>query len=86
MKKLLIIIMFILFIFNRDNVILAGLNAFNIWSKNLFPIIFPSLMISDLILSTNIIYYLLKHLEKIFNKIFKTNSYFIKSLYNWLVY
>ena len=77
MKKLLIIMMFILFIFNRDNVILTGLNAFNIWSKNLFPIIFPSLMISDLILSTNIIYYLLKHLEKIFNKIFKTNSYFI---------
>lgn len=77
MKKLLIIILFILFIINRDNVILAGLNAYNIWSNNLFPIIFPSLMISDLILSTNIINYLIKPSEKLFNKLFKTNSYFI---------
>lgn len=40
MRKLLILMLFLLFIFNRETVLLSGIEAINIWTNTIFPFYF----------------------------------------------
>lgn len=75
MRKITILFIFILFIVSKDNVTLSAVEALNVWSKNIFPVLFPTFIISDLLLSTGVINYLTKFGGNIFSKIFNTSKY-----------
>ncbi len=70
MRKILIFILFIAFMMNREIVILSGLEALNIWSKSLFPLLFPTFIISDLLLSSGIGSLIINGFGGIFQKTF----------------
>lgn len=75
MRKLLIILLFLLFIFNREEIILSGIDAINIWSNTIFPLLFPTFIISDLLISSGIINIITKYLGGLYSKIFKLSPY-----------
>lgn len=74
-KNLLIIVILILLFIKRPLVISSVINALNIWSKSLFPSIFPVIILSDLILSSNMIIYISNLIGPLFKKLFKLSSY-----------
>lgn len=74
-KNLLIIATLILLFIKRPLVINGALNALNIWTKNIFPSIFPIMVLSDLIISSNIIIYISNIIGPLFKKLFKINKY-----------
>jgi len=67
MRNLYVFIIFLMFIIRKDNVILGAVSALSFWSKNLFPILFPTFILVDLILSTT----LPKYVSKVFGRFFK---------------
>lgn len=86
MKKLLTLILFILFIFNKDYIVLAASEAIDIWSKSLFPVLFPTLILSDILLSSGVLNLIPKFLYKMYSRLFKTSPYglfvFIVSIFS----
>lgn len=82
MRNFLIILIFFIFIFSKGSVVLGASYALNLWSKSVFPILFPTFILSDLLLSSNIINLLTNKLGKLFGSIFKTSKY---GLYIFLI-
>lgn len=74
-KKMLIILLIILIIIKRPVVINSILDGINIWVNNAFPALFPFLMISDLIISTDLINYITDYIGITFSKIYKMSKY-----------
>lgn len=75
MRNILILLIFFIFIFKKDAVILGSTTALTLWSKNVFPILFPTFILADLIVSSSIIIILTKYGGKFFGKLFKTTDY-----------
>lgn len=75
MMKILILFLIGLFFYNKDLVSMSILESINIWYKNLFPSIFPVLILCDLIVSFNIFEFLIKSGGNIFQKLFRINKY-----------
>lgn len=75
MKKLLTLLLFILFIVNKNAIVLAAGDALNIWSKSLFPVLFPTLILSDILLASGLIDKIPKFFYDVYSKIFKTSPY-----------
>lgn len=73
--KILILFLIGLFFYNKDLVSMSILESINIWYKNLFPSIFPVLILCDLIVSFNVFEFLIKSGGNIFQKLFKINKY-----------
>lgn len=84
LKNLSIILILFLIIYNRSLIINSIISSFNLWVNIVFPSIFPILIISDLLLSSNIINFFTNNLGVIFSKLFnmsKVSCYpFIMSL------
>ena len=74
-KSLIIISLFILVYLNKNVVVISVINSIDLFNKAIFPSIFPIMIISDLILSTNIINYLSNTIGIIFSKFFKLSKY-----------
>lgn len=75
MKKLLTLLLFVLFIVNKNAIVLAASEALNIWSKSLFPVLFPTLILSDILLASGLISKIPKFFYGVYSKIFKTSPY-----------
>lgn len=75
MMKILILFLIGLFFYNKDLVSMSILESINIWYKNLFPSIFPVLILCDLIVSFNVFEFLIKSGGNIFQKLFRINKY-----------
>ena len=75
MKKLLTLLLFILFLVNKNAIVLAAGDALNIWSKSLFPVLFPTLILSDILLASGVIDKIPKFFYDVYSKIFKTSPY-----------
>lgn len=75
MKKLLTLLLFILFIVNKNAIVLAASEALNIWSKSLFPVLFPTLILSDILLASGLISKIPKFFYDVYSRIFKTSPY-----------
>lgn len=75
MKKLLTFILFICFIINKNAIIYSASEALNIWSKSLFPVLYPTLILSDVLLASGIINKIPKVLYNLYSHIFKTSPY-----------
>ena len=75
MRNFFIFVTFLLFLINKDSVILGASSALNIWSKNVFPVLFPTFIIADLIISSSFITIFTKYIGNILGKIFKTTKY-----------
>ncbi len=73
--KILIIFLIVLFFYNKDIISLSVLEAINIWYKNLFPSIFPVLILCDLIISFNVFDRFIKLFGKTFSRFFKISNY-----------
>lgn len=74
MKRLLVIILFCIFIIHKDIVVISALEGLNIWIYKLFPLLLPTFILSDLVLSTDLIDILVKRFGDIYKKIFKNNK------------
>lgn len=73
---LVTIIMFTSLIFLKPHKLVnITLFSINIFIKNIFPFLFPMLIISKILIELNIPYYLGKHFNKIIKVIFKTSKY-----------
>lgn len=75
MKKLLTLVLFICFIINKESIVYSASEALTIWSESLFPVLFPTLILSDVLLASGIINKIPKFLYKIYSLIFKTSPY-----------
>lgn len=75
MKKLLTLLLFVLFIVNKNAIVLAAADALSIWSKSLFPVLFPTLILSDILLASGLIDKIPKFFYDVYSKIFKTSPY-----------
>jgi len=75
LKNVSIIILFILVMVKRPIIITSIVEAINIWITTIFPALFPFLILSDLIISSNLINYITDILGPIFNKLFKLSKY-----------
>lgn len=71
--KITCILLLILFICRKDIVIESVLNGLNIWTYTLFPLLYPSFILNDLILSTNIPNIIVRYLGNLYNKLFLNN-------------
>lgn len=77
-KIIIIFTGFYLIYTNRSLVILSTLKSIKMFNESLFPSIFPIIILSDFILSTNLINIISKLIGNIFNKLFnisKVSSY-----------
>lgn len=74
-KNIFIIITLILLFIKRPIVIKDTMQAIDLWSKAIFPSIFPIIILSDIIISTNIIEIISNTIGPIFKKLFKTTKY-----------
>ncbi|MDD4795795.1 MAG: hypothetical protein PHG03_04485 [Bacilli bacterium] len=75
LKKVSIVLLVILLIIKRPTITTAIIEGINIWITNLFPTLFPILILSDLIISTDLIKVLTSFIGPIFNKLFKVSPY-----------
>ena len=75
--KSLIIIIFILIFINSNIIYSTIYNTTLIWFKNLVPNILPIMIITSLIIESNLIFDLTNLLGNIFSRIFKTSRYSI---------
>lgn len=75
MRNLFIILLLFIFIIRKDLCLLGATTALTFWSKSLFPVLFPTFILVDLLLSTKFIFYITKFFGNIFKNIFKTSPY-----------
>lgn len=73
-KIIFIFTVLILIFTNRDILIISTIESIELFNKALFPSIFPIMILSDFILSTNLINILSNYIGKVFSKIFKLNK------------
>lgn len=73
MRKIIILFIFILFFLNREIILMSGIEAINMWANTLFPLLFPTFIISDLLLASGIVNIITKLLGGIYAKLFKLN-------------
>ncbi len=71
MRKTLIFIISVLFFVNREKVIFGGIMALDIWSKTLFPLLYPTFIINDLIMSSGLLDIIIKYLGRIYSFTFR---------------
>jgi hypothetical protein len=85
-KNTLVIIILLLIYLKRPLVINSIIEGMDLWKKSVFPSVFPIMIISDFILSTNLINIISKIFGKAFNKLFKVSKYasyvFLMSLFS----
>lgn len=74
-KNMSIVLLIFLIIIKRSVVIKAIVTALNIWATNLFPSLFPFLIISDLLISSNLINIIANLLGPFFTWGFKVSKY-----------
>lgn len=72
--KILSLLLLILFIIRKEIIISSSINALNLWVNTLFPLLFPTFVLSDLITSSGIVNFISNKFGKFFSKIFNTNS------------
>ena len=75
MRKLSIIILFLLFIFNRPIILASGIEAIKIWTNTIFPLLFPTFILSDLLISSGLVNTITKLLGRIYSILFKLTPY-----------
>ena len=75
MMKIIYILILILFSCHKEIILQSSLIGLNIWIYKLFPLLFPTFIIIDLILSTDLIDNITAKLGSIYKKIFKNNKY-----------
>lgn len=75
LKKVSIVLLIILIIIKRPIITNSIIDAINIWITNIFPALFPILILSDLIVSTDLIKTITNVIGPIFSKIFKVSKY-----------
>lgn len=75
LKKVSIVLLVCLTIIKRPTISMAILSAINIWVTNIFPALFPILILSDLIISTDLIKFITNIIGPIFTKLFKVSKY-----------
>jgi len=75
LKNVSITLLVGLIIFKRPVLMSAISGAITIWINTVFPAIFPFLIISDLIISTNLINLIAHHLSFIYHHLFKMSGY-----------
>lgn len=80
--KILSILLLLLFIIRKDAIILGSVTALNLWTNNLFPLLFPTFILSDFLLSSGIVDVISNKFGTLFSKIFKTSKY---GLYIFLI-
>ena len=80
--KILSILLLLLFIIRKDAIILGSVTALNLWTNNLFPLLFPTFILSDFLLSSGIVDIISNKFGTLFSKIFKTSKY---GLYIFLI-
>lgn len=74
-KSILILLILILFIIKREIVINDIIYGLNLFQRVVFPSIFSLLIISDYIISTNLIIYISNFMGYSFSKLFKVSKY-----------
>lgn len=74
-KKVSIVLLIILIMFKRPIITSAIISAINIWITNIFPALFPILILSDLIISTDLINLITKIIGPIYSRVFKVSVY-----------
>lgn len=74
-KNILILTVLILLFIKRPFLINSIINGLDIFKTKIFPSIFPIMIISDLLLSSNLITIISNLFGKIFTKVFKVNKY-----------
>lgn len=74
MKKIITLCIFITFILNVNVVKEASILAVDIWMNNLFSILFPTMILTDLIISSGLINNIISIFGNTFKKIFKVNK------------
>ena len=72
-KKVSIVLLIILIMFKRPIITSAIISAINIWITNIFPALFPILILSDLIISTDLINLITKIIGPIYSRVFKVS-------------
>ena len=75
LKNMSITLLVILVLFKRPALITAIASAINVWLNTVFPAIFPLLIISDLIMSSNLINIIQNNLNYLYTKLFKISGY-----------
>lgn len=73
MRNIYILLLLLMFIIRKDACILGASSALVFWSKSLFPILFPTFILVDLLLSSELVKYITNIFGIIFKKIFKTS-------------
>ena len=85
-KNIIIIVILVLIFIKRPEVISSIVNGTNLWQTSILPSIFPIMIISDFILSTNLINIISNLIGPIFTKFFKISKYsayvFIMSIFS----
>lgn len=74
MRNIYILLLLLMFIIRKDACILGASSALIFWSKSLFPILFPTFILVDLLLSSGLVSYVTKLFGPIFKRIFKVSS------------
>ncbi len=74
-KNIFIIIILVLLFIKRPIIISNIINGIDLWKRSVFPSIFPIIIISDLILSSNLINIISNIFGPLFSKIFKLSKY-----------
>lgn len=74
-KSIIIIIILILLYLKRPLVIYSIIEGFDLWKSNIFPSIFPIMILSDFILSSNLILIISNVTGPLFAKCFKVSKY-----------
>lgn len=74
MRNIYILLLLLMFIIRKDACILGASSALVFWSKSLFPILFPTFILVDLLLSSELVKYITNIFGQFFKKIFKTSS------------
>lgn len=75
MQNIFILLLLVLIIIKRPEIINSIILGMDLWKYKIFPSIFPILIVSDLILSSNLITLISKSLGKIFYYLFNVSPY-----------
>ncbi len=74
-KNILIVTLLVMIYIKRPLILASTISGIELWKNSIFPSVFSILIISDLILSSNIINIISKLLGNIFTKLFKVSRY-----------
>ena len=75
MKKLYYIAVLIVFIICKEQIVVNGVTALDLWSSKLFPLLFPTFILADFLLSSDIPNFITAKLGGLYEKIFRVNRY-----------